>query len=544
MLLANSRSLMCGVLNFRHWVVMCLLVFFSLVSKAQNFPIPIPVRADHLIPIEISLKSTKSGAQRAVLQLQEANILYNRPQKRTADLTAALNSAMRAAILAQKHGNQRVYNDALYMAALANADLGALAHAATLLPRLNDTTKTNALLLLAHYYWWRFDDDKAYDYRAALTYAEEALRISETSNNIYKTLLTRRIIAQIHGSLRNPSAETEFLDVIKSYKALHYPYMHYVYSQYAYFLTNTGKQNEALNYSLAALKSVQATKDSAAAGDVNLFHSIIIAENDMFSESLPYAFTAIDYYQKFPGLVSVSDPFLPLVISHEMRKMGDNDRSLAYLHASMKKYPPQSLDERLLYMSMLGHTYREKKMYNSAAFFFHNAYRIARANHSSTFRATRDVGHLYLELEKYDVARKYLYESLNFPAVMYNSAETKQLRFEMFMADSATGHYKAALKDMSKFKDIDNAELRAATNKHIRELEAKYENALKEVEIRKASDHIKLLGQQNAVQSLRISHNKFITTIMIVGLLAAAFIIATIFYFYRQKTAQSFKISE
>jgi two-component sensor histidine kinase len=497
----------------------------SIDASAQYYPAPPAIDQKKEPGLLTILAQNPSPGQEIRALLDLSNLYFNKPLKRNSDLAKSMRFASDALDLSSKQHDRLAHTEALLMIADLHTLEDNFSAAEKILDELDDTARLKLMLNLSFKYSLRDRDNDDEDYNKSLRFAGQAMDLSKKLGDAKSEVMALQDIGMVHADQQKPEAEKELLEVIARYRSIGYPFLHYTYELLAEYHHAIGNPDKALYYSLETLKSMKKTGDSIDAGDFYIYYAHILSNNDEFQHAVDNAAIAVERYKEHAGKYNLSYPIVVNVTSHALCKMKRYPEALAYTLNMMKTYPPQNSRDSIDYLSMIGDIYRGVKRYDKAESFYLQALAIASKAHLREISTNRALGQLYVESGQYEKSRKYLYAVLDDPQAILQMAVQRHLRYLLFLADSATGHYLSAIGHMNALKEMDNVYLRASKDKEVQRLHIAYETQKKDAEIK--------------IQQARLEQYNLIKNVTI-GAAGLLLVVLCLFYYqYKQKTFSS-----
>jgi len=530
--MAEERKYAGGILNI-------LIALFFLImpgcAYAQYYPTAPRVPQERVEALRNELAQSDPTGKIVILNAL-SNLYFNKPLKKRQDLSLSLNYANKALALSKKNGNESGRIEALLMIADLYTVMDQLPAAEPILKQLPEPAQVKLLLNLSFKYWLK---DQENLYPKALQYAEQALSLSKKLHDPSSELLAEKNIAMIHAEQRSPTAEQELLMVVRKYKAIHYPFMHYIYLLLTNYYYGTADPDKALYYSQLSVNSIKSSRDSVAAGDIYIYHAKICTDNDDYLESIDYSNIARSYYQKHAGIFHLSHPFVIDIISHNYIKMERSTTALAFLRRMQRSYPPYTAADSMMYFAMMGDGYRGLKQYAKSEPYMLKMYAISNRKQIRQVFANRRIGQLYVEWHQYEKARPYLYKVFNYSTINLPISDQRHFRYMLFLTDSATNNYLAAIRHQNMFNQLSDYNSRLVKDREVKRLQIAFETQKKEAEIRQNSQNIALLKQRTIAQQDKLRQSQQIRNLIAGGLVLALVIIALLYHQYQLKQRSS-----
>lgn len=485
-----------------------------------------------------ALKNSGPDKDKVRILLNLANIYENRPLRNKPDLDRALRYAKEGSDLSNQLHDEALYNEAQFYIADIYTLQNDMTSAEGVLGSLNDTFRLKLLLNISYKYWERENDKKTDDWSKALFFAEQAKAMSVRLHNPGYETLAFHYIALVHSSRGDTSAISELMGVLKRYEAIRYRNMHYIYYSLAVATFNSGQMDKAEYYSEECIKSMQATGDTIDACDFYYWRSTISYNNQDYQKSLDYALLSIAHVNVHSGEMSLADRakmfYLPVAALRKMKRYGE---ALRFMGDMKKEYPPLKADDEAAYDLIFGEIYRDMKVYDKAAVYFEGALHIVSQQHREDYTIYKSLGQLYVDWGRYARAKVYLNKALN---LVLNEKTPKKaplgyigfIQYLVFIADSATGDYRAAIHHESAYRLLEQFNQKQTMDKEVKRLQVEY--GVKEKE-----DSIALLDQNVKLDAIRLRESRMEQNVWIIAVFVIL-VIAVVFYIqYRSKRRAS-----
>ena len=540
-----SKNILPGK-QLKLWLLTYILSIFCLLPgslSAQYYPTSAPVAAHRLHTLSAQLRTGGSPHQRIQTLNALSNLYQNLPYKNPTDLSLAQQYAKQALAEGIKTNDQAGTSEALLLLGQLYYFDDALDSFEQLPSKANDSTKAKLFLQLSFYYWARGSDDKPKDYLKSNDYARQAAAISERLGLKELVLMAARNTAINNLYLNKPDAEAAVLKIIETYKRTGYKKLHYIFYPLTCYFDFIRQTDKAYYYSEAAVASVDATRDTMAAGDIYIEKSVLAYRRDKYDETILACKQALKFYEHQPSVYYVSSPAVHRVISSAYNKMGKSTEAVNYMSNALHQYPPRGTTDSLTYLYTLGNAFRERKEFNKSENYFKQIYAIADRLHTGEQDANIGLGHLYLDAGEFEKARHYLYKGLSLAKPEKNTSGLRYLHYMLYLADSATQHYLAAIEHLNKSHDQAAAETRAEQDKAVKQMEVVYKAREKEHELKLKNQNISFLQRQTQAQKEKLKQSEKIGLLTAGALVLALSIMILLFFFYRQKQRSSREMS-
>jgi len=524
------------------------IILICLVSgnyvRAQYYPAPKPIDPLREASLLLQLKNTKSDKDRLNLLISLSNLYFNKPLKKHADIDKALRFSKEASALSIKLNDLSAFNNSQLMMADIYTAKDDMKSAENILGSLNDTSKINLWLNLSLKYEVKLNGNVEDSYKKGLFFAEQARKLSIKHHLPQKEIMAMKDVAMIHTDQGNPAAEAELQEVLRRYKAIGYPYLHYAYAQLAELNYDRGNPDKTIYYSIQTIKSMRATGDSIAAGDFYIWRALYCINADEYQQGIAYAKLAIDRYKIHAARYGFAYRPIFRIIPLALRKMKRYREALEYIKNVIKDYPPLDDTGEIEDASILGSIYRDMKAYPLAEKYFARAVELSKRQRTVDFPPYMNLAQLYIESGQYAKARPYLNEVLKYPPDFMISSVRRHFQYMLFLADSATRNYLAAIKDFSQYRELDDYNLRLEKDKEEKKLEVEYETKEKENAIKLRDQNIRFLNQSVKLREIRLSHADLLKKIIIGVVLVLLVITGLLYRQYRGKQKSNVIISQ
>jgi two-component system, sensor histidine kinase PdtaS len=510
-----------------------ILVLFGLLHSAcmaQFYPAPPPIDSRLEPELLLQLKNAETARDSIRIQLQLCNLNFNKPFKKKADLERALHYARKASALSTSLHDSTGYTDAQLFVADVLAEQGDIQAAENILPLLNDSAKINLLLALSFEVENGINSTDPAVQDKAIRLAEQARQLSLSGHYREKEILALLDIAAVHADQNKQSAEQELLTVIAAYRAIGYRNLHYVFNRLAVLEYYIGKKDNAFNYSLQTLISMRSTGDSLAAGDFYYVQATLYTAIDEPQKGVDYSRLAIASYALHSGRWVIAQAVNELI--HSLRKMRRFDEALESALRLNKQFPPGDPIAETAFNTSIGELYMDMKKYGSAESYLLLASELQGKYGSDAHIAERDLGRLYVESRQYEKARPYLNKALSEDVSFPNRSYTHYL---LYLVDSATGHYLAAIAHLHKNHNLADSTLAEAKQREIQRLLVQFDTKEKENKLRIEDQDIALLNQKAVSQKAQLSRSNLLRNITIGSALLFMIIAFFIYRSYRVK---------
>jgi two-component sensor histidine kinase len=511
------------------------IAFFALLRMpclAQYYPTPRPIGAWRESELLAQFDNAETAADSLNIQLQLCNLYFNKPFKRKADFDKALNYAKEAAARSKNIRDSAGYiNSELFIGDIL-AERLEFSEAKQILPLLNDSAKVNLLLAISFKLINQSVNTEPDD-SEAIRLAEKARVLSIVIHDPIKEVQALINIASVHVDQEKASAEKELLNIIDRCRTIGFRNLHYIYFKLAILKYLQDKRDKAFSYSVQTINSMRSTGDSIEAGDFYSMQASICMKIEEFQDCIDYCRLSLAGYLRHAGEFRMAGAALLQVFA--FRKMKRLPEALQTLMHIVKQFPPEELSTEYRYNAEIGELYIDMKMYGKSEPYLLRALDICRRLHIDLAVIYRDLGRLYTLDRQYEKARLYLNKALTESTVSSSSSFLGYTHYLLFMVDSATGNYLAAIKHLEKNHNLADSSLAEAKQREIQKLLVQYQTKEKENKLRIKDQDIALLNQKAASQKEQLNRSNFIKNITIGGVLVFAFMAMLMYRSYRVK---------
>jgi two-component sensor histidine kinase len=512
------RIIIIALVGLHHWA--CL---------AQYYPMPPPVGAWREPELLVQLKNAATAGDSVHIQLQLCNLYFNKPFKKKSDFDKVLYYAREASSLSTNMRDSAGFINAELFIGDVFAESLEFEAAKKILPLMNDSAKINLLLAISFRLIYQNINSMPAD-SEAICLAEEARALSINLHQPGKEVLALLNIACAHVDQYKPESEKELLGIIAKCRAIGFRNVHYIFNNLAILEMLLGKHDKALYYSVQAINSMRSTGDSLAAGDFYVVHAQICQQIDAFQECIDYSRLAMESYLRHSGEWKLDDAAMVLVFG--FRKMKRLPEALETLTNIIKRYPPEDLTTEYHYELAIGELDIDMNKYSDAGPHLLRALNLGKQRNFDLAVIYRDLGRLYTEDHQYKKARPYLNKAL---AASKNLSFLGYTHYLLYLVDSGTGYYLAAMQHLRKHQGLTDSSLAESKQREIQKLLIQFETKEKENKIRIKDQDIALLSQKAISQKEQLTRSNLIKNITIGGIFLLAIIALLSYRAYRIK---------
>ena len=490
------------------------------------------VRPEEATSLKRLISYTKPAPEKVDALLRLGALYFHDPYPHSTNLALAMQLANEASVISLRAGLIKSYNEAQFL--IANVYLRKYLpdSAARILTRVNDSTRLKILLGMSHIYRIIESKDGKSRLKKAMDLTLKAQHISRKIRDTLLSIMVLREIACIHSDTQQPNSEKELLDVIRLFQGIGYPYLQYTYYELRGTASFEGNEDKELYYSELTLNSMKQTGDSLGAADFSLAHALVLRRTGQHEKSLAYCKQAIELYKTRYGDVNIA--FTARFMAEAMVKLNKQAELHKVLIQTYKNYPPTDTRDSLQWFETLGAFYRLTKEYAKAEPYF--KMRIAMQKRIHDRPDYYGLGQLYVEAGNFVQAKSYLYKALHLVDSTYGLRTKAHLEYCLFLADSATGNYLAAMQHLSKNKRYDDTLMKQSKLEAIEKYKTQFETEKKEADL-------KLKDQKISIQDMNLKREKLIRNLSMLSSIIVV-VLGVIFYFqYRRKRKDNNTIS-
>jgi two-component sensor histidine kinase len=372
----------------------------------------------------------------------------------------------------------------------------------------------------------------------------EKLKILSESQSIYKKLDNKigefnalSEIFAIHFTLGNPIAFDDVLRIVKIEKALGFRHLQYVYNVITYMYSRKGNYATDLDYARLSLKYMEDTGDKVLA---TLFYQRMgnVIMQSGVSKSIEWHKKSFSIYRTRETQVFWYKGFLQYAADLEALKR--TKEALSLIKSITKYYPPTNKFDQMFVYTLTGfcqaslgkndEAEEQFKLFTGLAAQFP-----AEFIHDEFPTAYFNIASFYIGLKKYKQARIFIDRAVSSPygqQSLINLARRAEMSFTL---DSAAGNYISAIKEFRNFKMLNDSMLSLKQRQKYDELEVRFESVNKD-------KNIKLLKQNNEMQSTKLKEDVFFRNMVLGAVLLASIISGLLYYLYRLKQRSNIEL--
>jgi two-component sensor histidine kinase len=302
-------------------------------------------------------------------------------------------------------------------------------------------------------------------------------------------------------------AHAKLLQVLALYRAAGHRRLHYTLDLLAATNTTLGNYKEALQDALATIQIAKDTRDTVSlysfyARTGKIYEALNQRENDIYY----YGLALREAHQVHDTYSAMS---LATTIARNLIALGRPKPALAQLLKEQRAFPDLDQDAHLELVRGLATCYLALRQY-PLAIQYNQQLRalIEDERYASTItyrnkaKAYLTISEVYVATRQYAPARTYLTKLLALSKLTGNPFELAATCLLLFKADSAQGHYPAAIAHYQRYKALNDSIFSEKNSKQVASLQIEYDTQKKE-------QNILLLTKQNQVQQARLRQREW-----------------------------------
>lgn len=441
-----------------------------------------------------------------------------RPGSRKADIDSALTYLSRGKAEAVRMNEMRSVCQALYgmgKVYLKNGDLSTadsyFIEAINLAKSINE--KTEHAMALS--YWGTYASFSPRTMEQRVNRLREADSLFVVNNQLESRTANMTNIGYLSfaGSKISDSWEA-FNNALKFQQQMKFPFTHYTFDLLSLLSYVQGRYDDALSYSLKAVKTAEQLKDYTAFGIFcdRVGHNYLVY-NDQEDEALFWKRKALAEFEK-TGNERTSMYLTATTICEVLNRQSKHQEAVILLDRLLTKFPPSNpkQEQRVLLtlaknQALLGNFTQAERNANRAIDLFEQTYE--RSGNIGVPGTYYELGIVFFRIEQFERARLLFNKALSFGDQL---PMENRMYSEKFLAgiDSAKGDYLNAFRHARQFSELRYSQSQESQVIQMRELRVQYEAEIKD-------NNIKILQQKTALNEARIREDRFVKSAMIVS---------------------------
>ncbi|GAB3023775.1 histidine kinase dimerization/phosphoacceptor domain -containing protein [Spirosoma pulveris] len=324
-------------------------------------------------------------------------------------------------------------------------------------------------------------------------------------------------------------AETQLRNVLKRYKAIHYPKLHYTYNLLSTIGRLEGDLNKGLLYGMLCLESMNKTADttSAAAFYGDLARIYVEIGNHQ---------KGIEWYKK--SLAAWRQERLPNfamyyaagVLAKDLIDQKKPQDALRLIQQLVREIPTNTIIQKACVARNLAYCYDALKNYPLAERYYEETLDWYAKNKifEASQQAHEDIGVFYFNQKQFKKANYHLQKALSFLPQKNALSTVRDIHFMLFKVDSAQGNYLSAINHFRRYKSLNDSLFNETKSRQIASLQIQYDTQKKE-------QNIALLTKQSRLQQSELKHAQTTRNGIIAGAILLAGLLGVSYNRYRLK---------
>lgn len=360
---------------------------------------------------------------------------------------------------------------------------------------------------------------------------QRAMDLFQQAGNLEEQIGMEKAIADVMLNMGLlDQSETKLLHVLHQYRSLGYKNLQFTYDLLSVVSRLKGNLRNALTYAIDAIDAMKKTGSDASEGYFYASLGSAYAELGRTTES-------VRYYQR--SLASMHDQNEDAkmtslkMLSEELIKKG-HVKEVLNLAKSYDTKEMRGFGRKIL-ATIRGNSYAATGNYRLA-----ERYYLEMVKWQSTLRTSNfhwadsyyTIGEFYIRVHAYKKAEYYLQKVVDIQKGSFPLSKITNTYLYLYQADSAQNNLGTAITNYKHYKTLSDSLQNATRNKNIQEILIEYETTQKDQEN-------ELLRKESALQKNELHRAALTTRITIGGLIALSFIIALLFYSFRNRKKAS-----
>jgi two-component sensor histidine kinase len=367
------------------------------------------------------------------------------------------------------------------------------------------------------------------------TYFQEALTISKENKwpMLQYWIMHHSILEHFR---TNPLVvEKEMLEALALEKEIGYLHNQYSYTNLSYVRGLNGDAMQGIRYADLAVKSMEATKDTAFSSLICMRMSQMYGNGEKpemafkWSErafSVPLTReTQIIWYKSFLDRLTL------------IRRMQSPQEALKLIEQFNREHPAETVYNKMMLTIQTACAYEESGNMQKALEYYLQFIAIAEKFppqfvYAETLTSYNAVARFYLKAGNFALARKYSSLTLEHPIGKMSAPDLARTYNLLYRIDSSTGDYLSALKNMHQYMYYRDSVFSISQRKAMDGLIIRYETQKKDQDIR-------ILKQDSQLQKAKLSRSAIIGKITLGGIALLLIIVGLLYNQYRIKRKAS-----
>jgi len=346
---------------------------------------------------------------------------------------------------------------------------------------------------------------------------DKAAKLYHESGQPIQEINTLKEIASVHFDQGKINlAESELLQVLAKYRAIHYPHLQRTYNLLSTVARVKGNFDKSLKYAYLSLSSMHTSIDSNYAANYYADLARIYMEVGNNAEGIKWYKKALNTWRKrqratFAVFITAG------YISRDMIANGKAAAALSFSLNLAKELPPITDIQQACFAQNLADCFTALQHYTQAEKYYLRSlmyYKRSEMDFENSQEAQLAIGRFYLLRKSYPIAGYHLRKALNFNPQKLSTAALKETHLLLFRVDSAQGNYISSINHFKLHKQLSDSILAIRKTREIEELHIKYETDKKIKDLALLNNQNKL--QQNTLRQVNIKQRY---TLGVLGLL-------------------------
>jgi two-component sensor histidine kinase len=360
---------------------------------------------------------------------------------------------------------------------------------------------------------------------------QQCLALAKKSGNKILEIQALDGILTVHFTLGNPVVGSEILKLVELEKAIGFRHLQYTYHVISYMDMVKSRYDSAHYYAQLSLRSMQETGDKVLAPLFYQRMGEVIGSISSREEALHWFQKAMDIKKTKQNQVFWYKSFL--VKARVLNSLNRYKEALTLIKSISTTFPPTNDFDKLGLAYTTGLCYLRFNEFDKAEEQFNIFLTLserfpAQYIHGELPTAYLAIAELYFYQKKYAKAKNFIQKAVSAPHGL-ESVLNETNRFELlFKLDSVAGNNIAAIKDYQAYKLMSDSLSNLRIRQNYKELQVRFESVNKD-------RNIKLLKQNNEIQSARLRQDVYFRNMILWAVVLISVIALLLYYLYRVK---------
>ncbi|MTH17702.1 histidine kinase dimerization/phosphoacceptor domain -containing protein [Flavobacterium sp. LC2016-01] len=337
-------------------------------------------------------------------------------------------------------------------------------------------------------------------------------------------------------------AEKELFNCFALQKKIGFKHLHYTTAPLAYIYTEKFNLNKALYYSIASIKTMEATNDLICGDNFYLRLGNTYDHMGHIDEAIEIYKKAFEIGQKNINSGSYYKGFI--LINECLSKNKRYKEALNYIIKTTELYPPKNELDNYLVLYTKATTYEKLGNMSAAEKYYIQMEKYADNLLSPKTAVNACFGYLSMSIfyvkKGNSVKAKLLADKvLSFNEKTKQNYQPQMLELALYKLDSLTGNYPSSIRHHLNYTRINDSLFNIGKNRQIEELKIQYETL-------KDKENIQTLELQTKLQETKIAKSKLLNNLSIGSIFLLLIIIILLYnqYLLKQKNHKKLEIKE